>query len=515
VSRAGLDNPFDTPLLVLEVEPPTDTSRPLADADALPLGDLLSWGLRLQTADAVLFSFEGQVGEAFLVDENVPPSGQLVAPENDALVPNNVVPGFAWEADAGNCEDELSLTFALEFLGNAAEPTDLFASELQLTVLAESAEAELSSQWMELDLHGGRWAWGILADDGTDQTALPDADQADRTFRTFILNSSPRFVTGPEIAARACGLEEPTDDALAFSYQDDEGNETVNVTLTYASAEQDVFDSPTATLELPPTASEAEVVVFLVSIGTTQCPEFVNGPGYYGVELDDGADDPVRAVVEYAGPPAGACCFADGSCTEGLQSACTASYQGDGTTCASVECVPATPTGACCLFTGGCTQGTASECTDGVYQGNDTTCAIVDCAPFGDCNSNGVPDGQDIEQGTSNDCDANGVPDECEGVGNVVDAGVLAPGVIVDGEYDSSPNGNDLNGSVCPLLSTPLVQWEIIQQASGSEVFIRSPGTLTSAYLVQPALPGEYVFQLTWQDGGGIADTVTLMLTGP
>ncbi|MHC4610494.1 MAG: hypothetical protein ACYS7M_09115 [Planctomycetota bacterium] len=68
VSRAGLDNPFDTPLLVLEVEPPTDTSRPLADADALPLGDLLSWGLRLQTADAVLFSFEGQVGEAFLVD---------------------------------------------------------------------------------------------------------------------------------------------------------------------------------------------------------------------------------------------------------------------------------------------------------------------------------------------------------------------------------------------------------------------------------------------------------------
>jgi hypothetical protein len=60
-----------------------------------------------------------------------------------------------------------------------------------------------------------------------------------------------------------------------------------------------------------------------------------------------------------------------------------------------------------------------------------------------------------------------------------------------------------------------LVQWEIIQQASGSEVFIRSPGTLTSAYLVQPALPGEYVFQLTWQDGGGIADTVTLMLTGP
>lgn len=31
-----------------------------------------------------------------------------------------------------------------------------------------------------------------------------------------------------------------------------------------------------------------------------------------------------------------------------------------------------------------------------------------------DCNSNGVPDGQDINNGTSNDSNSNGIPDECE-----------------------------------------------------------------------------------------------------
>jgi hypothetical protein len=35
--------------------------------------------------------------------------------------------------------------------------------------------------------------------------------------------------------------------------------------------------------------------------------------------------------------------------------------------------------------------------------------------PFGpDCNANGIPDADDIADGTSQDCNANGVPDECE-----------------------------------------------------------------------------------------------------
>src|SRR5262249_40598964 len=35
-----------------------------------------------------------------------------------------------------------------------------------------------------------------------------------------------------------------------------------------------------------------------------------------------------------------------------------------------------------------------------------------------DCNHNGIPDSQDISNGTSQDCNSNGVPDECELVGN-------------------------------------------------------------------------------------------------
>jgi len=35
--------------------------------------------------------------------------------------------------------------------------------------------------------------------------------------------------------------------------------------------------------------------------------------------------------------------------------------------------------------------------------------------PFEDCNGNGVPDDEDIKNGTSNDCNGNGIPDECEG----------------------------------------------------------------------------------------------------
>jgi len=34
--------------------------------------------------------------------------------------------------------------------------------------------------------------------------------------------------------------------------------------------------------------------------------------------------------------------------------------------------------------------------------------------PFIDCNGNGVPDDQDIAEGTSEDCQPNGIPDECE-----------------------------------------------------------------------------------------------------
>jgi subtilisin-like proprotein convertase family protein len=40
--------------------------------------------------------------------------------------------------------------------------------------------------------------------------------------------------------------------------------------------------------------------------------------------------------------------------------------------------------------------------------------AVVCDAVFDDCNGNGVPDDEDITNGTSTDCNGNGIPDECE-----------------------------------------------------------------------------------------------------
>jgi hypothetical protein len=65
-----------------------------------------------------------------------------------------------------------------------------------------------------------------------------------------------------------------------------------------------------------------------------------------------------------------------------------------------------------------------------------------------DCNSNGVPDDQDIAAGTSRDCNGNGIPDECEisqGVGqDCNNNGILDVCDIADG------TGSDCNGNGVP-----------------------------------------------------------------
>ncbi len=599
VSRAGEDNPFDAPLRVFEVEPPTATSLPLTAADALPLGQELSWGLRIQTADDVLFTFEGQLGARFLVAANVPPFGELTGPPNDTAFAEGASLDLVWNDDPGNCEDEQVLTIAFEFLGDGEEPLALFDSETQFTASAATAEASLFPELEEVEFQAGRWAWGVRADDGTDQTILPDADNPDRTFKTFIADNRPRFTVSPAVNLVACGLELTSRDAITFTYEDGNGAETVDVSVTFAGSENDVFDAPAATLGLGTLGTGAGSVsaqVFLQSIGTTECFEFLEGPGFYGVELDDGANEPVRAIVEYAGATRGACCapnglcteiesagcvegvyqgdgtfcatteceiligaccepdglcsdvlqeecttgdfqgvgttcdsllcpvklggccLTDGSCTEGLEEECLGEYQGDGTTCDQLQCpLPEQPeaSGACCLAGGDCVVTTALTC-DGVYQGDGTICGQVICiTPASlDCNSNGVPDGDDIAQGFSHDCDLSGVPDECEGVGAVVDAGTLADGEIVGGRYDSLPAGNSLSGTLCPIPTSASVEWHFDGGPAGVEVSIRNPTGLNSEYLVQPALPGVYIFRLTWLDQGGIFDTVTLTLTG-
>ncbi len=511
VSRADQANPFEQSLRVFDVQPPTAESWQIAEADALPLGLALSWGLRMETADQVLFSFDGQVGVQFVADENVPPTGLLIGPGNDSSVAQGSVPQFAWEVDAGNCEDPLTLTFAFEQIGDNDAPAALFDSGEQLEVIASTAEADLSNLFGDLQLAAGRWAWGIRADDGTDQTALPDSDDASQNFRTFILDGPPRIISGPTLELRNCGQTAAR--ALVFELEDLNGLDTVAVQVTFSLMPGDVFDAPLASLSVPVgsgSETQAEVEVFLEDVG---CQQLAEGLGFYGLTLDDTVNAPVQVSIENDVAVTGACCAPDGTCIDAEASNCAANnYQGDGTSCALVQC--AALTGACCVPDGSCVETTIINCTAGQYQGDGISCLQANC-PQPDCDSNGVADSQDIALGTSDDCNTNGVPDECEGQGALVDAGTLKVGTIsLQRFYDSGPDGNDLVGRICPASGTDSVRWSVTSAPPGVVVALETPGAIGTPFVVTGAVAGDYVFTLNWVDRK-LTDTVTLTLVGP
>ncbi|MHC4947146.1 MAG: hypothetical protein ACYTG1_02635 [Planctomycetota bacterium] len=139
----------------------------------------------------------------------------------------------------------------------------------------------------------------------------------------------------------------------------------------------------------------------------------------------------IRAVIETGGPPTGACCFTDGSCTDALSvTDCVAqggTYQGDLSTCATVTCP--LPVGACCLDPGCAPDQTQPDCElgGGTWAGPNTSCPD-DCLPpqgaccFGETSCSvltsadcGVAGG--AYQGDGTDCadgNMNGDPDICE-----------------------------------------------------------------------------------------------------
>ncbi len=96
------------------------------------------------------------------------------------------------------------------------------------------------------------------------------------------------------------------------------------------------------------------------------------------------------AAYGTAAPGSGACCFADGSCSDGSQSGCAAAggkYLGDETDCTTANCPP--PTGACCDPDGTCVEAVVEEecvANGADYQGHGTLCADVECPiPTGAC----------------------------------------------------------------------------------------------------------------------------------
>jgi sugar lactone lactonase YvrE len=135
------------------------------------------------------------------------------------------------------------------------------------------------------------------------------------------------------------------------------------------------------------------------------CPEDIDGNGVVAFA------DILLVIADFGPcppPPDGACCFPDGSCTEGSEDDCATgggTYQGHHSTCAGVGCAPV-PTGACCFpdascveqseldclsgayADGSCTLETSADCVAaaGTYVGNDVTCAAADCPqPSGAC----------------------------------------------------------------------------------------------------------------------------------
>lgn len=87
-------------------------------------------------------------------------------------------------------------------------------------------------------------------------------------------------------------------------------------------------------------------------------------------------------------PGAGACCFADQTCTELTSTDCAklgGQYQGDNVLCIASECPE--DVGACCLDVDFCAQVDEAECVKfgGIWQGPGTVCPDFDCGTGACC----------------------------------------------------------------------------------------------------------------------------------
>ncbi len=162
-----------------------------------------------------------------------------------------------------------------------------------------------------------------------------------------------------------------------------------------------------------------------------------SGPNYSGCSNSScGSSDPVKNYMDYSedlcmdnfspdqanrmrctienwrpdlwswdngGDPIGACC-AGSSCNEGTQVDCLASggsWQGNGSSCGSVNCGGSDPTGACCDGSS-CSEDTEADCiaSGGSWQGDGTSCASITCGGGGGDPVDAVVIGAVIQIGT-------------------------------------------------------------------------------------------------------------------
>ncbi|MEP0847054.1 MAG: hypothetical protein HRF50_09570 [Phycisphaerae bacterium] len=115
----------------------------------------------------------------------------------------------------------------------------------------------------------------------------------------------------------------------------------------------------------------------------------IDGDGMIGLSDLSALLGEFGADCTQAGPPSGACCFADGNCSTIPRYLCdqfpNAVFQGAGTSCDTDPC--ATP-GACCFDDGSCTELSRSECEfalGGSWLGAGTPCTPNPCPQPGAC----------------------------------------------------------------------------------------------------------------------------------
>jgi len=141
----------------------------------------------------------------------------------------------------------------------------------------------------------------------------------------------------------------------------------------------------------------------------------------------------IRAVIECPGAT-GACCYADGSCAEGVEEGdCLAEFGAEwhsGRACEEITCMPR---GACCLL-GGCLQlvdPATCEAIEGVYAGHGADCGDDVCVPGACC----MPEGDCLET----------FEFECVGLGGAFQG----PGTNCDPNPCPQPTGACCFGTIC------------------------------------------------------------------
>jgi len=427
ISRPGQSNPFDDPQRVYDVLPAIATAFTLPEADAYPpptgaTPPELRWGLRVETAAGVFFASGREDGLLFSPQENVPPDGTLIGPANEAVFADNPADGstgfrLEWQADAGNCEDldDLTARVYLEFLGPNSEPGALLSSPIFFDAAPGVFEIDLAAETLGSPLAAGRWAWGVVADDGTDSLLLPASAGSAVTFRTFFHDPVPVFTSLPAVVQRVCDGDLVPTSALQFGYTDPNGANTVTVRLVFSPDASTLYSAPTAQITLNPATfgqSADDVFTLLQASRSGACPEFNAGPGFYGVELNDGANLPVRSpAVEVAGDDLAADCNANGfpdnsDIATGFSEDCNANGVPD-------ECETDSDDDGVIDDCDNCPDLSNPDQADCDGDGIGDVCAIRDGLAE-DCQPNGIPDNCDIANGTSRDINLNGVPDECD-----------------------------------------------------------------------------------------------------